>query len=78
MEAIRRIFLEEGGVIAGSSAGTACQSSNVMVTSGLSYEALRYGAYPGGYNPDYPDDLSYDEYGGIGMVDGMVLDTHFR
>ncbi|XP_072046608.1 cyanophycinase-like [Amphiura filiformis] len=76
LAAIRQVY-NAGGLIAGSSAGTACQSANVMINGGLSYEALRYGASSGGYNPNYPDDLSYDEFGGIGMVSGMVLDSHF-
>ncbi len=44
----------------------------------ISYNGLLYGAYPGGYDPQYPDDLSYDEFGGIGFISGMVIDTHFR
>ena len=30
----------------------------------FSYDGLLYGAYPGGFDPRYPDDLSYDEFGG--------------
>ena len=36
------------------------------------------GAYAGGYNPQYPNDLSYDEHGGLGfMPSSFLLDTHF-
>ncbi|KAK3867704.1 hypothetical protein Pcinc_026851 [Petrolisthes cinctipes] len=66
-----------GGVVAGSSAGAACQGAGPMIEGGLSYQALRYGAYAGGYNPDYPDDLCYDELGGLGLLPGYIVDTHF-
>ncbi|XP_064611801.1 cyanophycinase-like [Liolophura sinensis] len=72
--AIRHRF-EQGAVVAGTSAGTACQSSRVMVAGGMSWEALRYGAFhiPGHHR----DDLVYDPHGGLGFLDGYVLDTHF-
>ena len=44
----------------------------------FSYDGLLYGAYPGGFDPRYPDDLSYDEFGGVGFISGMIPDTHFR
>ena len=34
MAAIRSVY-EAGGVVAGTSAGAACMSTNVMITSGL-------------------------------------------
>lgn len=67
----------ESGVVGGTSAGAACQGSGPMIEGGLSYQALRYGAYPGGYNPDYPDDLCYDERGGLGTLKDYIVDTHY-
>lgn len=45
-------------------------------TGGMSWDALRYGAFstPGHRR----DDLVYDPHGGLGFLDGYVLDTHFR
>jgi hypothetical protein len=36
------------------------------------------GAFPGGPNDEYPYDLTYYEYGGLGFLPGFILDTHFR
>jgi len=40
-------------------------------------QALTFGAFPGGYNDLYPYDLSYNENGGLGFMDGFLLDSHF-
>ncbi|XP_070566911.1 cyanophycinase-like [Ptychodera flava] len=67
-----------GAVIGGTSAGTACQSSSVMVTGGLSWQGLVYGACACTSHPDDPrDGLTYDPDGGLGVIDDVVLDTHF-
>nr|KAG5693693.1 hypothetical protein BaRGS_008335 [Batillaria attramentaria] len=73
LAAIREQF-EKGAVISGSSAGTACQPSAVMVTAGHSWEALKDGAKTSSGNER---DLTYDPLGGIGFLDGYAIDTHF-
>jgi hypothetical protein len=42
---------------------------------GASYDSLKYGAST---DSPHPDDLVYDPDGGIGLLPGFVLDTHFR
>ncbi|KAJ8311278.1 hypothetical protein KUTeg_011173 [Tegillarca granosa] len=73
--AIKEMFAK-GAVVAGTSAGTTCQTGRIMVRSGMSWEALRYGAHDG-YNPSHSNYLVYHPYGGIGMLDKFVLDSHF-
>lgn len=71
-------MLKAGAVVGGTSAGTACQGSAVMITSGSSWDALTYGAFSGGPKPLRPNDLTYDEKGGLGLLDSSwVIDTHF-
>jgi cyanophycinase len=53
---------EDGAVIAGTSAGAACQS-NTMVYGGPADDSLRKGAVK--------------MTAGFGLVDGVVMDTHF-
>lgn len=48
-----------------------------MITGGTSWNALTYGAYSGGPNTPNSNDLSYDEHGGLGFLQGWVLDSHF-
>ena len=48
-----------------------------MITGGSSYEGLNNGAVSGGYKPLRPNELSYDEYGGLGFLSGWIPDTHF-
>ena len=48
-----------------------------MITGGISWNALVYGAFSGGPKPLYPDDLTYDEHGGLGFLQNWVVDTHF-
>lgn len=49
-----------------------------MITSGASWDSLTYGAFSGGPKPLRPNDLTYDENGGLGLLDaGWVTDTHF-
>jgi len=76
LEATKEVF-NAGGVVGGSSAGTSCHPAGPMITGGYSWEACVYGAFPGGYNDNYPYDLSYNELGGLGFMQNYLLDTHF-
>ncbi|XP_077977953.1 cyanophycinase-like [Glandiceps talaboti] len=69
---------DAGAVVGGTSAGTACMSSSVMVTGGLSWSGLVNGACACDIHPDDPlDGLTYDQDGGLGMIDKVILDSHF-
>ncbi|KAL5005981.1 hypothetical protein ScPMuIL_017139 [Solemya velum] len=74
------VALEErftkGAVIAGTSAGLACQTGTIMIRSGMSWESLRHGAHDS-YSASHPDDLVYEPRGGLGFIDGYLLDQHF-
>lgn len=48
-----------------------------MVTGGVSWNALVSGASSGGPKPLRPDDLTYDEHGGLGLLPKWLPDTHF-
>jgi cyanophycinase len=61
MAAVRKVF-ESGGVLAGSSAGTACMSE-VMITGEGDFGALRAGAV--------------ETVRGLGFVENAVVDQHF-
>lgn len=61
LTAIRKRF-DEGGVIAGTSAGAACQSTT-MVYGGPATDSLRKGAVR--------------MTAGFGLIDGVIIDTHF-
>ncbi|MFF2369127.1 cyanophycinase [Agromyces sp. NPDC058110] len=63
------------GVVAGVSAGLTIQQGPDMVTGGEPYEAWRDGGQPG-YLDD-PNALAYLPYGGLGFVQGALLDSHF-
>ena len=71
-----RDVYNNGGVVGGTSAGCVGLSVPVMVSGGMSWNALRYGAYPDGEGGR--DDLEYDQQGALGFLDGYVLDSHFR
>ncbi|MGR3496213.1 cyanophycinase [Citreimonas sp.] len=62
LDTIRRRHEEEGMVIAGTSAGAACQSAT-MVYGGAADDSLRKGAVK----------MS----AGFGFMDGVIIDTHF-
>nr|XP_032813801.1 cyanophycinase-like [Petromyzon marinus] len=66
---------DAGAVVAGSSAGTACQGSAVMINGGRSYEAVVYGSYSSAQSN--ADKLVYDPKGGLGTIHGVVVDSHF-
>ncbi len=61
LTAIRKRY-EDGSVIAGTSAGAACQSTT-MVYGGAATDSLRKGAVR----------MS----AGFGLIDGVIIDTHF-
>lgn len=63
------------GVVAGVSAGLTILQGADMVTGGESYEAWRDGARRG-YLDD-PAILAYLPHGGLGFVQGALLDSHF-
>lgn len=77
LQAIRDTFNANGGVIAGSSAGTACQPSGVMITDGWSYYGLLDGTKALPFPNPSENDVTYDANGGIGFFDSGLLDTHF-
>lgn len=62
MEEIKRRYLEEYCVIAGTSAGAAAMSKT-MIYGGISSEALQKGA------------VNIGE--GVGLIDNVIIDTHF-
>lgn len=43
----------------------------------MSWEALRYGVHTT-YSEDHPDYLVYNPSGGLGFLDGFIIDAHFR
>jgi len=47
-----------------------------MFTGGESWEALAFGS-SSSIDSKNPDNLSYDRFGGMGLVEGLYLDTHF-
>ncbi|KAK3585487.1 hypothetical protein CHS0354_003335 [Potamilus streckersoni] len=67
---------KKGAVISGSSAGTTCQTNRVMIRGGVSWDALKYGAYET-ESSTHPDNLVYQGIGGIGLFHNYVIDTHF-
>lgn len=71
---IRQDFTTGHAMIAGTSAGAAVMS-DVMITGGTSYNALRYGAYLEGQQVD-ADDLAYTQPG-FNLFPYGLVDTHF-
>ena len=45
--------------------------------AGTSYSAFRYGTFTT-EDINHTDYMLYNGYGGIGMLDGFILDAHFR
>lgn len=78
MTAIRQTLLSTGGVVAGTSAGTDCQTSHTMITNGESYDALKEGTLMF-WNITELDsnELTAFGHGGIGLFPHGLLDTHF-
>ena len=69
--------VEAGAVVAGTSAGTAVQTSSPMITAGESYEALLNGPTSLIGSPPFVRDLYYNPLGGLGFFDYGLLDSHF-
>ncbi|GAA1462311.1 cyanophycinase [Nocardiopsis exhalans] len=67
--------LEQGALVAGTSAGAAIQQQGPMVTGGDSYQGVRDGSSPGYF--DDPTVLGYLEEGGFGFFGHGLVDTHF-
>jgi len=75
--ALRQRF-EAGALVAGTSAGTAVQTSSPMITAGESYEALLSDPISMIGSPDLSvRDLYYNPLGGLGFFDYGLLDSHF-
>lgn len=74
--ALRQQF-ESGAVIAGTSAGTAVQPQDPMITNGESYEALRDGSVSFIGSPPFNNTLYYNPLGGLGFFEYGLLDSHF-
>eukprot|EP00095_Tigriopus_kingsejongensis_P000431 maker-scaffold171_size289870-snap-gene-1.37 protein:Tk00431 transcript:maker-scaffold171_size289870-snap-gene-1.37-mRNA-1 annotation:"hypothetical protein CAPTEDRAFT_193384" len=74
MTAIREVYESGAAVVGGTSAGAAVMSGGVMVSGGMSYDALAYGSST---DSEYEDDLTYEAAGGMGLAAGLVVDTHF-
>ncbi|XP_063397536.1 cyanophycinase-like isoform X1 [Mytilus trossulus] len=74
---IKEMF-DTGIIISGSSAGAECMPSAVMVWGGTgsSYNALQFGTYDGSEVSDRDYQL-YDKDGGLGLLDGFIIDAHF-
>ncbi|MFJ2029547.1 cyanophycinase [Streptosporangium sp. NPDC087985] len=66
--------LNEGAVVAGTSAGAQIHAGRDMVTGGVSYLGLRDGAQPGYFEDDR---LGYHPAGGFGFFTHGLLDSHF-
>ena len=77
--AIKETLLFTGGVIAGTSAGTDCLTSNLMISGGDSYHGLVYGSqvyWEPVASPDIRDLTGYSN--GLGLFPYGLLDTHFE
>lgn len=70
LQAILRRY-SQGAVVSGSSAGAAMMSEP-MIAGGTSAAALRNGATRGGGGPS-----GVQLQGGLGLIDGVILDQHF-
>ena len=73
LAAIREVW-KLGAMVGGTSAGIEALPSNIMITGGYSYSALVYGATT---SSDNPTNLTYDPLGGLGFLDGVIIDAHF-
>merc|ERR1711970_1449569 len=63
-----------GAMVAGTSAGIEAMQSNIIIIGGQNYNALAYGATA---SSTVQDNLTYDPQGGLGFLDGVVIDAHF-
>lgn len=79
LTAIKQTLSAVGGVVAGTSAGTDCQTASIMIEGGSSYSGLRDGSAVF-WKPVHPIDedvLAAYGSGGIGLFPSGLLDTHF-
>ena len=76
LAAIKSVRLR-GGMIAATSAGIEALSDSVIVTGGYSWEALTYGASEASNGTDSRN-LTYDPLGGLGVINNILVDAHFR
>ena len=76
IEVLREQF-DAGAVIAGTSAGTAVQPVEPMITNGETYEALRDGSVSFIGSPPFDNTLYYNPLGGLGFFDYGLIDSHF-
>ncbi|MEM6453296.1 MAG: cyanophycinase [Cyanobacteria bacterium P01_D01_bin.105] len=76
IEALREQF-DAGAVIAGTSAGTAVQPVDPMITNGATYEALRDGPVSFIGSPPFDNTLYYNPLGGLGFFEYGLIDSHF-
>ncbi|MEO0984823.1 MAG: Type 1 glutamine amidotransferase-like domain-containing protein [Cyanobacteria bacterium J06639_14] len=76
IEALREQF-DDGAVIAGTSAGTAVQPVDPMITNGETYEALRDGPVSFVGSPPFDNTLYYNPLGGLGFFEYGLIDSHF-
>lgn len=76
IKALRGQF-DAGAVIAGTSAGTAVQPADPMITNGESYEALRDGPVSLVGSPPFDNTLYYNPLGGLGFFEYGLIDSHF-
>ncbi|MBD3883737.1 cyanophycinase [Phormidium tenue FACHB-886] len=74
--ALRQRF-ETGALVAGTSAGTAVQTSSPMITEGESYEAVLKGSNSLIGSPPFVRELYYNPLGGLGFFNYGLLDSHF-
>lgn len=79
LAAIKETLSAVGGVVAGTSAGTDCQTAKVMIEGGDSYEALRDGTtiFWRSVHPMDENILAAYGPGGLGLFPYGLLDTHF-
>jgi len=76
-DALASKFNNEDIIIAGTSAGTAVQTSSPMITEGESYEALLEKPIPLIDTPPFARELYYNPLGGLGFFPYGITDTHF-
>lgn len=80
LNAIKETLLATGGVIAGTSAGTDCQTSSVMITGGESLTGLNYISSIFYNTVSDANSMGVSGYGlgGLGHFGYGLLDTHFE
>lgn len=79
LRAIKQTLLRTGGVVAGTSAGTDCQTGNTMISGGESYEGVVDGTefFWRTIERKNPNTLTAYGPGGLNLFTYGHLDTHF-